>query len=111
MSKDINEIIKSVQQANKDLYNEKDIINFIFQKISLDIAEIKQILISAQKRLDSIDTKIQEFEIIMDAAEILESQMDIQDDEEEEDKYNSQWNPYNDEDYDGEEFDNYDEEN
>lgn len=111
MSKDINDIIKSVQQSNKDLYNEKDIINFIFQKISMDIAEIKKILISAQKRLDSIDAKIQEFEIIMDAAEILEAQMDIQDDEEEEDTYNSQWNPYNDEDYEGEDFDKYDEEN
>ena len=42
----------------------------------------------------------------MDAAEIIEDHMD-----EEEDKYNTEWNPYNDEDYDGEEFDNYDEEN
>ena len=37
----------------------------------------------------------------MDAAELIEQQM-----EEEEDKYNTEWNPY-DEDYDAEDYEDY----
>jgi hypothetical protein len=38
----------------------------------------------------------------MDAAEILEEHM-----EEEENKYNTEWNPYDDEDYEPEDYEQY----
>ena len=43
---------------------------------------------------------IQEFEIVLDAAEVLESRLD-----EEEERYNTEWNPEEDEDFNTEDYD------
>ena len=57
------------------------------------------------KKLNDISEKIKEFEIIMDAADIIEEHMD-----DEEEKYNTEWNPYDDEDYQPEDYEKYEDE-
>jgi DNA anti-recombination protein RmuC len=104
MSKDIGDIIKEVQKNTQELYKTNKEVHSIDAKLSKDINDIKKILKSLEKKMDIVVEKIQEFEIIMDAAEMIEEHMD-----DEEDKYKTEWNPYEDEDYDGEE--SYDSDN
>jgi len=103
MSKDIGDIIKEVQKNTQELYKTNKEIHSIDAKLSKDINDIKKILKSLEKKMDIVVEKIQEFEIIMDAAEILEEHMD-----DEEDKYKTDWNPYEDEDFDSEDYESYD---
>jgi DNA anti-recombination protein RmuC len=105
MSKDINDIIKEVQKTNQELYKTNKEVHNIDSKLSKDVVEIKKILKSLNRKMDLMIDKIQEFEIIMDAAEIIE---DHQADEE--DKYNTEWNPY-DEDHDGEDYEDHENDN
>jgi predicted PP-loop superfamily ATPase len=76
-------------------------------KQTKEFSDIKKVLKKMDQKLTQILEKIQEFEIIMDAAEMLEEHM------EDRDEYNTEWNPYDDEDYEPEEYENYedDEEN
>jgi hypothetical protein len=57
------------------------------------------------RKISDISNKVQEFEIIMDAAEIIEDHM-----EEEENKYNSEWDPYDDDNYESEPYEEYNDE-
>jgi DNA-directed RNA polymerase beta' subunit len=88
MPKNIDDIYKEIIKNTKDVSN-------LDSKVSKEMADLKKLLKSLDKKISLILEKVQEFEIVMDAAEILEEHM-----EEEEDKYNTEWNPYEDnEDY------------
>lgn len=78
-------------------------IKSLENKQSKEFSDIKKLLKKMDQKLGQILDKIQEFEIIMDAAEMLEEHM------EEKDEYNTEWNPYDDEDYAAEEYEDYDE--
>jgi hypothetical protein len=95
MSRDIENITREIIKANKEIHQIED-------KFSKDINDIKKLLKNLDKKVELVLNKIQEFEVIMDAAELIEEQM-----EEEEDKYNTEWSPYEDEDFDGEAYENY----
>jgi peptidoglycan hydrolase CwlO-like protein len=97
MSRDIENITKEIIKANKEIHQMED-------KFSKDMNDLKKLIKNLDKKVDLVLNKIQEFEVIMDAAELIEEQME---EEEEEDKYNTEWSPYEDEDYDGESYDNY----
>jgi DNA-directed RNA polymerase beta' subunit len=88
MPKNIDDIYKEIIKNTKDVSN-------LDSKVSKEMADLKKLLKSLDKKISLILEKVQEFEIVMDAAEILEEHM-----EDEEDKYNTEWNPYEDnEDY------------
>ena len=88
MSKDIDDIYKELLKNTKD-------ISSLDSQVSKEMSDLKKLLKSLDKKISLVLEKIEEFEIVLDAADILEEQM-----EEEEDKYNTEWNPYQDnEDY------------
>lgn len=88
MSKDIDDIYKELLKNTKD-------ISSLDSQVSKEMSDLKKLLKSLDKKISLVLEKIEEFEIVLDAADILEEQM-----EEEEDKYNTEWNPYEDnEDY------------
>ena len=64
--------------------------------------ELKKILKNIEKKLEILSDKIQEFEVVFDAAEILEEEMDRRD------EYNTEWSPYDDEDFQVEDYEDYD---
>lgn len=97
MSRDIENITKEIIKANKEIHQIED-------KFSKDINDLKKLIKNIDKKMDLVLNKIQEFEIIMDAVELMEEQID----DEDEDEYNTEWNPYEDEDYEGEDYDNED---
>ena len=67
--------------------------------------EFKKILKTMERKVDLILDKIQEFEVVFDAAELIEEQIEKQN----ESDYNSEWSPYDDEDFNPEDYENYDE--
>jgi hypothetical protein len=87
MSKELDQLSKEI----KSLEN----------KQSKEFSDIKKLLKKMDQKLGQILDKIQEFEIIMDAAEILEEHM------EEKEDYNTEWNPYDDDDYETEDYEDY----
>jgi hypothetical protein len=88
---------KELDQLSKE-------IKTLENKQSKEFSDIKKLLKKMDQKLGQILDKIQEFEIIMDAAEMLEEHM------EEKDQYNTEWSPYDEEDYEAEEYENYDDE-
>ena len=66
--------------------------------------EFKKILKTMERKVDLILDKIQEFEVVFDAAELIEEQIEKQN----ESDYNSEWSPYDDEDFHPEDYENYD---
>ena len=54
--------------------------------MSTDMQKVIKLLEELKNKIDSIESKIQEFEIIFDAADIIEEHI-----EEEENKYNTEW--------------------
>lgn len=98
MSKSIDDVYKEIAKLSKDIQD-------LDKQVSSDIAEIKKFFKTFDKKLSLVLSKIQEFEVIMDAAEIIEEHM-----EEEEEKYNTEWNPYDDEDYVAEDYESYEDE-
>ena len=60
--------------------------------------DIKRTLKRIDQKISNVLDKIQEFEIVLDAAEVLENHIDDQEDKENE--YDTEWNPEEDEDYD-----------
>lgn len=104
MSKDINDVFKEIQKTNQELVKTHKEVHGIDYKLSKDISEIKRILKSLDRKISIMTDKIQQFEIIMDAAELLEEHM-----EDEEEKYKTEWSPYED-DNELEDYENYDDE-
>jgi peptidoglycan hydrolase CwlO-like protein len=93
MSKDFDNIIKQIAKSNQEIHR-------VDNHLSKDISEIKKAIKSLDNKMSILIDKIQELEIIMDAAEILEEFQ-----QEEQEKYNTEWNPY--QEYEAEDYDNY----
>jgi hypothetical protein len=87
MSKELDQISKEIQSLEN--------------KQSKEFSDIKKLLKKMDQKLGKILDKIQEFEIIMDAAEMLEEHMEDKED------YNTEWNPYEDDDFETESYENY----
>lgn len=79
------------------LENQKQIL--VLQK---ENKELKKILKSIERKLNLVADKIQEFEVVFDAAQIIEDEVEKQQ------EYNTEWNPYDDEDYTIEDYEDYD---
>lgn len=85
MPRTIDDIVKELSKITKE-------ISGMENKFSKELSDIKRIMKYMNLKIDDIANKVQEFEIIMDAAEIIEDHI-----EEEENKYNSEWDPEEDE--------------
>lgn len=72
--------------------------------LSKDNKEIKKLLKTLERKINMIFDKIQDFEVVFDAAELIEDQIEKQD----QSTYNTEWNPYEDEDFEPEDYENYD---
>lgn len=72
--------------------------------VSKDNKEFKKILKNLERKINLVLDKIQDFEVVFDAAELIEDQIEKQD----KDKYNTEWNPYEDEDFEPENYDDDD---
>jgi hypothetical protein len=66
-----------------------------------DNKELKRIIKNLERKINLVLDKIQEFEVVFDAAELIEDQIEKQ----EKEKYNTEWNPYDDEDFEPEDYD------
>tara|TARA_B100000902_G_scaffold75622_1_gene80449 strand:+ start:1049 stop:1375 length:327 start_codon:yes stop_codon:yes gene_type:complete len=84
---DNNKELLSIQKENKDL---------------------KKIVKTLERKINLILDKIQEFEVVLDAADLLEEQIEKHDQAQKESEYNTDWNPYDDEDFHIEDYENYD---
>ena len=72
--------------------------------VSKDNKEFKKILKNLEIKINLVLDKIQDFEVVFDAAELIEDQIEKQD----KNTYNTEWNPYDDEDFEPEDYENYD---
>ena len=90
----VDPIIKSI------LENQKHLI--FLQK---ENKELKKIIRNIERKINLVLDKIQEFEVVLDAAELLEEQVEKQNESE----YNTEWSPYEDEDFESEDYEDYDE--
>jgi len=97
MSKEYNDIFREIQKNHKDYIA-------LNAKTTKNIEEIKRSIRILDQKISLILNKIQELEVIIDAAELIEDQM-----EDNEDVYNTEWSPYDDQ--DAEEFDDQNNEN
>jgi len=84
-------IIKSI------LENQKHLIS-----LQKENKELKRIIRNLERKINLVLDKIQEFEVVLDAAELLEEQVERQN------EYNTEWNPYDDEDFEPEDYEDYD---
>ena len=64
--------------------------------------ELKKLIKNIEHKVNLLLDKIQEFEVVFDAAEIIEDAMDKQN------EYNTEWSPYDDEDFEPEDYEDYD---
>ena len=92
MSIEFNRVQKTLLENKKELFSLKK-----------DNKDLKKIIKILERKIDIIIDKIQDFEIVLDAAEILEER--IQQDSQE---YNTEWNPYEDEDFNIEDYEDND---
>ncbi len=76
-------------------------------KTDKQLSVIQKILKNLEKQMNIIINKVQEFEIVLDAAEIIEEHIEDQESQAR-DIFNTDWTPYNDEDFGSEDYENYD---
>jgi cell division protein FtsB len=69
-----------------------------------DNKELKKIIKNLERKINLVLDKIQDFEVVFDAAELIEDQIEKQD----KNTYNTEWNPYDDEDFEPEDYENFD---
>ena len=69
-----------------------------------DNKELKKIIKNLERKINLVLDKIQDFEVVFDAAELIEDQIEKQD----KNTYNTEWNPYDDEDFEPENYDDDD---
>lgn len=93
-----------------ELNDIKKLLNSIDDKVTKldsksekEFLAIKKTLKTLDQKIGNVLDKIQEFEIVLDAAEMLENHI-----EEEEERYNTDWSPYDDEDFQSEDYEDYD---
>ena len=79
------------------LENQKHLIS-----LQKENKELKKALKNIERKLDMVFDKIQDFEVVFDAAEIIEDEIEKQN------EYNTEWNPYDDEDFQVEDYEDYD---
>jgi uncharacterized coiled-coil DUF342 family protein len=94
MAKSVDDVYKEILKLSKD-------INQLDGKLK-DLIEIKKNIKNLDHKIQDVSKRIQEFEIIMDAAELIEEQLG---DTDEDDDF--PWSPYSDE-YESEEYEDYD---
>lgn len=80
-----------------------DKVTKLDSKSEKEFLAIKKTLKTLDQKIGNVLDKIQEFEIVLDAAEMLENHI-----EEEEERYNTDWSPYDDEDFQSEDYEDYD---
>jgi|TARA_B100001778_G_scaffold322604_1_gene315087 peptidoglycan hydrolase CwlO-like protein len=90
MRSDFDKITKLILDNKKELLS-----------LQKEHTDIKKTLKKIDQKISNVLDKIQEFEIVLDAAEALEGRLD----EEEDEKYNTEWNPDEDEDFNTEDYD------
>lgn len=95
MNVDSSKLYKTITENQKELL-----------AIRKENKELKKIIKVLENKVCLVLDKIQEFEIVLDAAELIEDQIDEQ--TKEDNRYNTEWNPYEDEDFRGEDYENYD---
>lgn len=93
MAKSIDDVLKEIAKISKDIHQMET-------SHKKDISNIQTALKGLTRKVDEILAKIQEMEVIMDAAEFLEEHLDAADNEDDE------WSPYND-DYEPEDYEDY----
>ena len=81
------------------LENQKHLIS-----LQKENKELKKALKNIERKLNMVFDKIQDFEVVFDAAEIIEDEIERQS------GYNTEWNPYDDEDFQVEDYEDYDDE-
>ena len=79
------------------LENQKHLISLLKEN-----KELKKALKNIERKLNMVFDKIQDFEVVFDAAEIIEDEIEKQN------EYNTEWNPYDDEDFQVEDYEDYD---
>ena len=79
------------------LENQKHLIS-----LQKENKELKKALKNIERKLNMVFDKIQDFEVVFDAAEIIEDEIEKQN------EYNTEWNPYDDEDFQVEDYEDYD---
>lgn len=100
---------RELDKLNKDIIQIHKHLKSIDDNYNKEFSELKKILKKMDQKVNQISNKIQEFEIILDTAEALEEHLEEQ--EQQEEGYNTEWNPYEDEDYNSEGYEdgeNYD---
>lgn len=83
--------------------NKKELLS-----IQKENKDLKRIVKTLERKINLILDKIQEFEVVLDAADLLEEQIEKHDQAQKENEYNTDWNPYDDEDFHIEDYENYD---
>jgi len=83
------------------LENQKHLIS-----LQKENKELKKALKNIERKLNMVFDKIQDFEVVFDAAEIIEDEIERQ--SEYNTEYNTEWNPYDDEDFQVEDYEDYD---
>ena len=76
-------------------------------KTDKQLYNLQKILKNLEKKVNIIINKVQEFEIVLDAAELIEEHIEDQESQAK-DIFNTDWTPYNDEDFQSEDYENYD---
>jgi hypothetical protein len=104
MQKNTDDLHKEILRLNKELRLTEDSLTKRIDKsqdeTSKEFREIKSLLRTLDRKLTSLLEKAEEFEIIMDTAEIINEE-DLEDSEIEDD-YNSEWSPEKDQEEDNE---------
>ena len=100
---------RELDKLNKDIIQINKHLKSIDDDCNKEFSELKKILKKMDQKVNQISNKIQEFEIILDTAEALEEHLEEQ--EQQDEGYSTEWNPYEDEDYNSEGYEdgeNYD---
>ena len=100
---------RELDKLNKDIIQINKHLKSIDDDCNKEFSELKKILKKMDQKVNQISNKIQEFEIILDTAEALEEHLEEQ--EQQDEGYSAEWNPYEDEDYNPEGYEdgeNYD---
>jgi|MDSZ01.3.fsa_nt_gb DNA anti-recombination protein RmuC len=97
-------IVEPVMDNTEKIINQ---INAIQAQIDKKFLSMEEVFEDLNKKINLILNKVQEFEIVLDAAEIIEEHIEDQESQAK-DIFNTDWTPYNDEDFQSEDYENYD---
>jgi methyl-accepting chemotaxis protein len=92
------------KNTENNMENSNTIISLLLEN-QKSLSDIKNMITKINEEIAELTEKIQEFEIIFDAAEIIEEQA-----QRDEEIYGKEWNPYDDEDFTPDFYEDYDSE-